>query len=59
MSISGMVKWGLKGYIKLGKLAIYLLADENDSVQREKWVMQMTDRRKVVQCAKVGERGWL
>lgn len=54
-----MVKWGLKGYIKLGKLAIYLHADGNNSVEREKWVMQMTDGRKVVQCAKVGERGWL
>lgn len=53
-----MVKRCLKCYIKLGKLAISLYADGNNSVEREKRVTQMTDRERVVQCTEVGERGW-
>lgn len=57
MSISQRDKWGFNSYFKLGSLATYQYADGNNSVERDKWMMQMTEGGMVVQCHKVGDKG--
>ena len=49
MSISWRDTWGLKSYLKMGRFTIYLYADGNNSI-RGKWVIQMMERRTVVQA---------
>ena len=47
-----------ENYFKMGKLAICLYADGSNSVEGEKWMTQMAERRTVGRCSEAGERGW-
>lgn len=49
MSVSWRDTWGLKSYLKMGRFTIYLYADGNNSIRRGKWMIQMMERRTVVQ----------